>query len=71
MRSTIIKNTIKRTEQQTRDFFPAEQCNIIIPYVPSGYEDYSNFGFVGGQYEIDNHLTYKRIYTGNDAFIIT
>lgn len=66
-----ITNSIKKVGFETKDFTTAKQCNVIIPYKPSGYEDYSNYGFVGGQYEIDNFLTYKRIYTGNDAFIIT
>lgn len=57
--------------QENEFLVPDEECNVIIPYVPSGYEDYSNLGFVKGQYKIDNFLTYKRLYTGNDAFIIT
>lgn len=57
--------------QENGFLIPDEECNIIIPYSPSGYEDYSNLGHVSGQYEIDNFLTYKRLYTGNDAFTIT
>lgn len=66
-----IKNQQLKLLQENNFLFPDEDCNIIIPYLPSGYEDYSNNGYVQGQKLIDNYLTYKRIWTGNDAFTIT
>lgn len=69
--SIEVKNNGKKLDFEIQDRFSASDCNVIIPFVPSGYEDYSNFGFVKGQKQIDNYLTYKRIYTGNDAFIVT
>lgn len=69
--SIKIKNTIKNFLMENEFLMDKESCNVIIPYVPSGYEAYSNYGFVDGQFKIDNFLTYKRLFTGNDAFIIT
>lgn len=66
-----IKNKQLKLLQENNFLFPDEDCNIIIPYLPSGYKDYSNNGYVQGQKLIDNYLTYKRIWTGNDAFTIT
>lgn len=66
-----IKNQQLKLLQENNFLFPDEDCNIIIPYLPSGYKDYSNNGYVQGQKLIDNYLTYKRLWTGNDAFTIT
>lgn len=48
-----------------------DQQFVIVPYLASGYIDYSNYGQVDGQRLIDNFETYKRLWTGNDSFIIT
>lgn len=66
-----LKNIQLKLLEEFQFLLPKEELNVIIPYVPSGYQDFSNLGNVNGQYNIDNYLTYKRLYTGNDAFIIT
>lgn len=66
-----IKETQRKFLMENEMLFRDEDCNVIIPYLPSGYVDYSNNGYVTGQYKIDNFLTYKRVYTGNDCFIVT
>lgn len=66
-----LKNIQLKLLEEFQFLLPKEELNVIIPYVPSGYQDFSNLGNVSGQYNIDNFLTYKRLYTGNDAFIIT
>lgn len=71
MNDIKIKNVLNHFLEENQHLYDLNQCNVIIPYKPSGYEDYSNFGYVKGQYNIEDYLTYKRVYTGNDAFIIT
>lgn len=66
-----IKDAQRKFLMENEMLFADEDCNVIIPYLPSGYVDYSNNGYVTGQYQIDNFLTYKRVYTGNDCFNIT
>lgn len=66
-----LKNLQQKFLSENDFLFPNEEMNVIIPFFPSGYEDYSNLGFVGGQVKIDDFLTYKRIYTGSDSFIVT
>lgn len=68
---THIKNLERKIYDYNSNLTLFEQQFIIIPYYASGYIDYSNFGYVDGQYQIDNFETYKRIWTGNDSFIIT
>lgn len=70
--STAMK--IKNVERKIKDFNESltlfEQQFILIPYVPSGYTAYSNFGEVTENYAINEFETYKRYYTGNESFII-
>lgn len=66
-----IKDAQRKFLMENEMLFRDEDCNVIIPYMPSGYVDYSNNGYVSGQYQIDNFLTYKRVYTGNDCFNVT
>lgn len=73
MSNTDMK--MKSIERKMKDFNSSltdfENQFVIIPYQPSGYIDYSNFGQVNNQLKIDQFETYKRLYTGNDAFIVT
>ena len=65
-----IKTWERKYKQLVDQFQMWEQSFVIIPYQPSGYIDYSNFGYVDGQTQISQFETYKRLWTGNDAFII-
>lgn len=73
MSNTSMK--LKTVERKMKDFNSSltdfENQFVIIPFQPSGYIDYSNFGQVTNQVQIDQFETYKRLYTGNDAFIVT
>lgn len=73
MSNTSMK--LKTVERKMKDFNASltdfENQFVIIPFQPSGYIDYSNFGQVQNQVQIDQFETYKRLYTGNDAFIVT
>lgn len=69
--ATNIKNIERKIREYNENLTLFEQQFIIIPFLASGYVDYSNFGQVQGQYQIDNFETYKRVWTGNDSFIIT
>lgn len=65
-----IKTWERKYKDLVSQFQMWEQCFIVIPYTPSGYVDYSNFGEITTQQQIDQFETYKRLWTGNDAFII-
>ena len=65
-----IKAWETKYKQLIGQFQMWDQSFVIIPYQPSGYIDYSNFGYVDGQTQISQFETYKRLWTGNDAFII-
>lgn len=69
--ATNIKNIERKIREYNENLTLFEQQFVIIPYLASGYIDYSNFGQVDGQYQINNFETYKRVWTGNDSFIIT
>lgn len=73
---TVIRPmNLKNIERKMKDFNENltlfDQQFIIIPYKPSGYVDYSNLGQVQGQRYINDYETYKRVWTGNDSFIVT
>lgn len=71
--STSMK--LKNVERKIKDYNVSltqfEEQFIIVPFQPSGYIDYSNFGQITNQLKINQFETYKRLYTGNDAFIVT
>lgn len=66
-----IKNLERKIKDYNENLTLFDQQFVIIPYLASGYIDYSNFGQVTGQRLIDNYETYKRLWTGNDSFTIT
>lgn len=68
--TTKIKNIKNKIREYNADLTDFESQFIIIPYQPSGYLDYSNLGNVPYQTTITDFETYKRYYTGNDAFIV-
>lgn len=69
--ATNLKNIERKIKDFNQNLTLFEQQFVIIPYLASGYIDYSNFGQVDGQRIIDNYETYKRLWTGNDSFNIT
>lgn len=69
--ATNLKNLERKVREYNENLTLFEQQFVIIPFVASGYTDMSNYGQVNGQYLIDNFETYKRVWTGNDSFIIT
>ncbi len=71
IRPMNIKNLERKMQDFNENLTLFEQQVIIIPYKPSGYVDYSNYGQINGQRNIDNYETYKRVWTGNDSFILT
>lgn len=66
-----IKNLERKIKDYNENLTLFDQQFVIIPYLASGYIDYSNFGQVSQQRLIDNYETYKRLWTGNDSFTIT
>lgn len=69
--ATHIKNIERKIKDYNDNLTLFEQQFVIIPYLASGYIDYSNFGQIDQQRIIDNYETYKRLWTGNDSFNIT
>ena len=65
---------IRNIERKIKDFNESldlwDQQFIVIPFVPTGYVSYSNFGQTDNKYTIDQFETYKRYYTGNESFQI-
>lgn len=66
-----LKNVERKIKEYNQSLVNFEEQFVIIPYLASGYIDYSNFGQVDGQRQINNYETYKRLWTGNDSFTIT
>ena len=69
--SMHITNIERKIKDFNSDLLNFKEQFVIIPYLASGYIDYSNFGQVDGQRLIDNFETYKRLWTGNDSFTIS
>ena len=69
--SMHIKNIERKIKDYNENLTLFDQQFVIVPYLASGYIDYSNFGQVSQQRLIDNYETYKRLWTGNDSFTIT
>lgn len=69
--SMKLKNVERKIKDYNISLTQFEEQFIIVPFVPTGFVDYSNFGQLESAVEIDQFETYKRLYTGNDAFIIT
>ena len=65
-----IKNTTRKAKLDS-DIKLFEQSIVLVPYLASGYIDYTNKGAVSTQQNIDDHETFKRVWSGNDAFILT
>lgn len=61
MRKTSLTN-------QEIDLF--KQSFVLVPYQPSGYLDISNRGFNSSITDVNSFETFKRVWTGNDAFNI-
>lgn len=59
--ATNLKNIERKIKDFNQNLTLFEQQFVIIPYLASGYIDYSNFGQVDGQRIIDNYETYKRL----------
>lgn len=71
IRGMNLRNTLAKIKDYDEALTMFNEQFVIIPYLASGYIDYSNYGQVNGQRIIDNYETYKRIWTGNDSFTIT
>lgn len=71
IRGMNLRNTLAKIKDYDEALTMFNEQFVIVPYVASGYIDYSNYGLVNGQRIIDNYETYKRIWTGNDSFTIT
>lgn len=69
--SMHITNIERKIKDFNSDLLNFKEQFVIIPYLASGFIDYSNFGQVDGQRLIDNFETYKRLWTGNDSFTIS
>lgn len=65
------KSIMKKISEFNANLVDFENQFILCPYRPSGYTATSNFGQVEKQYVVDQFETYKRIWTGNDSFIVT
>lgn len=59
--SMHIKNLERKIKDYNENLTLFDQQFVIIPYLASGYIDYSNFGQVSQQRLIDNYETYKRL----------
>lgn len=66
-----LKNVERKLKDYNQSLTQFEEQFVIIPFLPSGYTAYSNFGELDEQTQINQFETYKRLYTGNDAFIVT
>lgn len=71
IRGMNLRNTLAKIKDYDEALTMFNEQFVIVPYVASGFIDYSNYGLVNGQRIIDNYETYKRIWTGNDSFTIT
>lgn len=69
--SMHITNIERKIKDFNSDLLNFKEQFVIIPYLASGYIDYSNFGQVDSKRLIDNFETYKRLWTGNDSFTIS
>lgn len=71
IRGMNLRNTLAKIKDYDEALTLFNEQFVIVPYVASGFIDYSNYGQVNGQRIIDNYETYKRVWTGNDSFTIT
>lgn len=69
--SMHVTNIKKKIGDYNSDLLNFKDQFVIVPYLASGYIDYSNYGQVDGQRLIDNFETYKRLWTGNDSFCVS
>ena len=65
-----VKNATRKAKLDS-DVKLFEQSIVLVPYLASGYIDYTNKGAVSTQQNIYDHETFKRVWSGNDAFILT
>ena len=71
IRGMNLRNTLAKIKDYDEALTMFNEQFVIVPYVASGFIDYSNYGQINGQRIIDNYETYKRVWTGNDSFTIT
>ena len=55
-----VKNATRKAKLDS-DVKLFEQSIVLVPYLASGYIDYTNKGAVSTQQNIDDHETFKRV----------
>lgn len=71
MEATKIREYQRRTNLRADEIQLFKEAFVIVPYQPSGYLDYTNRGFSDETANSYDFETFKRVWTGNDAFTIT
>lgn len=65
-----IVEGMRKTALTAQELTLFKQSFVIVPYLPSGFLDYTNRGFSNNLVSPEDFETFKRIWTGNDAFTI-
>lgn len=71
MESTKITENFRQVKLKAEEIQLFKQSFIIVPYQVSGFIDFSNRGALSGVATPQDYETFKRVWTGNDACVIT
>lgn len=71
MENIKIREFERKTLQRSNELELYKDSFVIVPYMVSGYIDVTNRGVATHQVNPDDFETFKRVWTGNDAVIIT
>lgn len=71
MNDVKLTDLMRKTELTANEINLFKQSFVIVPYWPSGFIDYTNRGYSDEPINPEDFETFKRLWTGNDAFIVT